>query len=155
MKLEVKSLMTGAPISVEADSAALAALDLMIEHGIRHLPVVDREGRVRGVVAFEDLRAALPVPVSLTCPLDASLRERMLDIAVSDVMSESAVTIEADSDLQEAVDRMLDGRFGCLPVVDERGHLDGILTQSDLLEALATVLWSEDAEGIAERTASA
>jgi len=39
---------------------------------------------------------------------------------------------------------MIEGRFSCLPVVDERGHLDGVLTATDLLHALATVLWSTD-----------
>ncbi len=62
MDLEVKAFMTGTPISIEPDMSALAALDLMIDHAIRHLPVVESDGRVVGIVSFEDLRAALPVP---------------------------------------------------------------------------------------------
>ncbi len=148
MGVEVKAFMSGTPISIERDTAALAALDLMIDHSIRHLPVVDSGGSVCGIVSFEDLRAALPVPVSLTQPLDTEGREAVLDIAVADAMTDSPITIEADATLEEAVSRMLEGRIGCLPIVDERGHLDGILTQTDLLQALATVLWSSDDETV-------
>ena len=54
------------------------------------------------------------------------------------------VTLAPDAPLQEAVSRMLQHRIGCLPIVDERGQLDGIVTQTDLLQALATVLWAEE-----------
>lgn len=142
MNTEVKGFMTGAPVSIERDTSALGALDLMINHAIRHLPVVDPSQRVCGVVSFEDLRAALPIPVSLTAPPSAEARQQALDVSVADVMTDAPVTIAADADLDLAVSRMIDGRFACLPVIDERGHLDGILTATDLLQALATVLWS-------------
>ncbi|MCP4038905.1 MAG: CBS domain-containing protein, partial [bacterium] len=41
MEPKVKAYMTGTPIALEADAPALAALDLMVEHGFRHLPVID------------------------------------------------------------------------------------------------------------------
>ncbi|MDP6977739.1 MAG: CBS domain-containing protein [Myxococcota bacterium] len=154
MEVEVKAFMTGTPVSIERDTAALAALELMIDHAIRHLPVVDPSGSVCGIVSFEDLRAALPVPVSLTQPLDADTRQSVLDVSVADAMTDAPVTIAADAQLEEAVTRMLEGRFGCLPIVDERGHLDGILTQTDLLQALATVLWSSGDENVVTKSAT-
>lgn len=144
MDLEVKAYMSGAPLSIEPDASAIAALDLMIEHAIRHLPVVDGKGRVRGIVSFEDLRAALPVPISLTRPLEPAARQSAFDVRVSDAMTAAPMTISADTPLREVVSRMLQHRIGCLPIVDERGVLDGIVTQTDLLQALATVLWSEE-----------
>ena len=57
-------------------------------------------------------------------------------------MTPDPTTIRADASLAEAVSRMLEGRFGCLPIVDDNGRLGGILTETDLLQALATVLWS-------------
>jgi len=119
----------------------LGAIDLMIDHGIRHLPVVDRARRVCGVVSFDDLRAALPVPVSLHVPLTVDERRAVSDAAVGEVMTYSPVTIAYDAPLEEAAQRMLDGRFGCLPVVDEDGRLDGMLSETDLLSALITTLW--------------
>jgi CBS domain-containing protein len=144
MDVDVKSFMTGAPISIEPDMSALAALDAMIDRGVRHLPVVDANRRVCGVVSFEDLRASLPIPVSLTIPPSAQGRQQALDVSVSDVMTPAPVTIGVDAPLDQAVSRMIEGRFSCLPVVDEHGRLDGILTTTDLLHALANVLWSTD-----------
>jgi CBS domain-containing protein/RNA polymerase-binding transcription factor DksA len=141
--VEVKAFMTGEPISIEPEASALAALDLMINHAIRHLPVVDGAGRVCGVLSFDDLRAALPVPVSLRAPLPVDERRSLPDPAVGEVMTYMPITIRYDAPLEEAAQRMVDGRFGCLPVVDEKGSLDGIITETDLLQALVTVLWSE------------
>lgn len=143
MTLEVKAFMSGEPISIEPEASALAALDLMIDHAIRHLPVLDAGDRVCGVVSIDDLRAALPVPVSLRAPLGVDDRRRLPDLAVGELMSFAPSTIRYDAPLEEAAQRMIDGRFGCLPVVDETGRLDGIITETDLLQALVTVLWSE------------
>ena len=142
MDLEVKAFMTGAPVFVEPDASALAALDLMIDAAIRHLPVVSRNDRVCGVLSFDDLRAALPIPISLKVPLAAEDRRSLLDLSVGDIMTYSPVTVASDAALEEAVEKMLEGHFGCLPVVDQDGRLDGILTETDLLDALATMLWS-------------
>lgn len=142
MNTNVKEFMTGSPISIEPEMSALAALDLMIDHAIQHLPVVDPGRRVCGVVSFHDLRAALPTPVSLVSPPSAEARQEALDVTVSEAMTPTPATIHADASLDQAVGRMIEGRFGCLPIVDENGRLDGILTQTDLLQVLATVLWS-------------
>lgn len=142
MKVEVKSYMSGEPVSIESDTSALAALDLMIGYGIRHLPVVGGGRRVCGVVSFDDLRAALPLPLSLRVPLTVEDRNTLPDPAVGEVMTYSPVTIRYDAPLEEAAQKMVDARIGCLPVVDEDGRLDGILTETDLLHALITVLWA-------------
>lgn len=142
MAHEVKSFMTGKPISIDAESPAIAALDLMVEFGIRHLPVIDEERRVRGVVSIDDLRAALPFSVRLTTPPGIEARQDASDLLVGEVMTFAPTTLRYDASLEKAVACMIDGRFGCLPIVDEEGHLEGILTETDLLHALATSLWS-------------
>jgi acetoin utilization protein AcuB len=143
MRTEVKTLMTGQPVSIEPDAPALAALDLMVEHGIRHLPVVDPEARVCGVLSFDDLRAALPGAVSLRVLPTTADRQAAGGIAVGEVMTYAPLTIRYDAPLEEAAQRMAEERVGCLPVVDEEGRLDGILTETDCLHALVTMLWSE------------
>jgi CBS domain-containing protein/RNA polymerase-binding transcription factor DksA len=140
MSLEIKSLMTGNPVSIEPGAPALAALDLMVEHGIRHLVVIDPEKKIRGVLSIDDLRAALPIPVNLKVPPKIEERRGVADMIVADVMTYAPVTLPYDASIEEAVERMIEGRFGCLPIVDEQGRLDGILTEIDLLHALATLL---------------
>jgi CBS domain-containing protein/RNA polymerase-binding transcription factor DksA len=143
MDLEVKAFMSGTPVSIEPEASALAALDLMTEHGIRHLPVVEGGGRVCGVLSFDDLRAALPISLSLRAPLSVEERRELTDYAVGEVMTYGPATIRYDHPLEEAAQQMIEGRFGCLPVVDEQGRLDGIITETDLLHALVTLLWSD------------
>jgi len=142
VKSQVKSYMTGKPISIEPSASALAALDLMVDYGIRHLPVVDRAGHVCGVVSFDDLRAALPMPISRRVPPAVEERDTSFDLALGEVMTYSPVTIRYDAPLEEAAQLMVDGRIGCLPVVDEKGQLDGIVTETDLLQAVITALWA-------------
>jgi acetoin utilization protein AcuB len=143
VKPNVKSYMTGSPVCMEVDASALAALDLMVDHGIRHLPVVDRARRVVGVLSFDDLRAAFPVAVSLSAPPSQDERPLLRDIAVGEVMTYEPVTAVEGDPLEVAAQTMLDRRIGCLPVVDADGGLLGILSESDLLHALVTALWAE------------
>jgi CBS domain-containing protein/RNA polymerase-binding transcription factor DksA len=142
METNVKPYMTGSPVTIEAGASALEALDLMIEHGIRHLPVVDAKRRVTGVLSFDDLRAAFPLPISLKAPPPPQERPALRELAVGEVMTYAPVTVTADAPLEEATQLMAERRIGCLPVVDEDGRLDGIVTETDLLHALVTLLWT-------------
>jgi acetoin utilization protein AcuB len=142
--VDVKALMTGSPLAVQIDAAAVEALDLMIEHGIRHLPVVDGGRQVLGVLSLEDLKAALPVEIGLTRPPGASERTQLRDVSVGDVMSFAPVTIRAGESMGVAAERMADHRIGCLPVVDADGRLEGILTETDVLRAVATESWTSE-----------
>ncbi len=143
METPVKALMTGSPRTIEPEASALVALDLMIDHGIRHLPVVDATQRVVGVVSIDDLRAALPVAVSLTQPLGPRDREASKDLSVGEIMTWSPVVVGPEVPLEEAAACMAERRIGCLPVVDTEQQLHGILTETDVLHALATVLWTD------------
>jgi len=143
MKTPLKAFMTGTPIAIEADASALGALDLMIEHGIRHLPVVDAERRVLGVLSFDDLRAAFPQPISLKAPPALAERPSMGELSVGEVMTYAPVTASADVPLEEAAGLLAERRIGCLPVLDPQGRLEGIITETDMLQALATLLFAQ------------
>jgi CBS domain-containing protein len=119
----------------------------MVDRGIRHLPVLDEQRRVVGVLAVDDLRAALPVPVNAREPLPPADRDVAREWRVGDIMTHAPETIGEDASLAEAAERMADAHIGCLPVVDASGRLAAILTETDLLHALATALWSERLRG--------
>lgn len=144
MDVPAKEWMSGDPVAVEADASALEALDLMVDRGIRHLPVVDGERRVVGVLSVEDLRAALPFSVSPRHAPDPEERARALEWNVGDVMTHAPLTIREETAIAEAAEKMADQRLGCLPVVDAEGRLAGLLSETDLLHALATSLWSDE-----------
>lgn len=144
MDPSIKPWMSGSPVSIEAQASALEAHDRMVEYGIRHLPVVDGEQRVVGVVSIDDLRAALPVPLSLKAPCSPESLEAAREWQVGDVMTYAPQTIREDGRLGDAADRMADHRIGCLPVVDADGRLVAMLSETDLLRALATRSWADE-----------
>jgi acetoin utilization protein AcuB len=140
METTVKEWMTGDPVWIEPAASAREALDRMVDRGIRHLPVVDDKRRVIGVCSADDLRAVLPwhpgTPPSAETAADA------LQWTVGDVMTHAPVTARKTTGLGEAAESMARWRIGCLPVVDDEGGLLGILSETDLLHALSTMLWA-------------
>jgi CBS domain-containing protein/RNA polymerase-binding transcription factor DksA len=138
MPTTVKEWMSTDPVAIEPDAPAQEALELMLEHGIRHLPVVDARGRVVGVISIDDLRAALP--------LSAAARTVGMEIGagrVGELMTFAPHCVRAETPLGEAADRMAELRIGCLPVVESEGGLVGILSETDALRALAATLWTD------------
>jgi CBS domain-containing protein len=133
----VDELMSIDPVSVRAEASALEAYELMLRHGIRHLPVLGAGSRVAGVISADDLAAALALPLRPRRPLMHGQREEALEHVVAEMMSYAPVTIRRDATPADAAARMAEGRIGCLPVVDAKGRLEGIVTETDLLYALA------------------
>jgi acetoin utilization protein AcuB len=140
----VKQWMSGDPVSVAADASALEALELMQGRGIRHLPVVGGARHVVGVISVDDLRAALPFEVSLRVPASGMQAESAREWCVGDLMSHAPVTLRESDPLRLAAEKMAERRIGCLPIVDAKGRLSGLLSETDLLHALAALLWTDD-----------
>ncbi len=143
MEIPVKQLMSGDPVSVAPDAAASEALERMMDRGIRHLPVVDPDARVVGVLSIDDLRAALPVFSRGQGPLSESQRAASRELRVGDIMTHAPETLPEGASLSEAAERMADRRIGCLPIVEEDGRLAGMLSETDVLHALAASLWTD------------
>lgn len=133
----VKQLMTEDPLSVEEETLAISALDLMVDEGIRHLPVVDTCRCVVGIISIDDLAAALTVPVSLHHRLRRHDRNEERECKVGEVMTYTPDTVLPSVPAGEAALLMVQKAIGCLPVVDEQEHLVGILSETDVLRAFA------------------
>jgi CBS domain-containing protein/RNA polymerase-binding transcription factor DksA len=139
MTAQVKEWMSADPVTIEPDASAQQALASMIEHGVRHLPVVDSRGRVVGVISIDDLRAALPLAAAgVAAPVEFGGGR------VGELMTFAPHTVRAETPLAEAADRMAELRIGCLPVVESQGGLVGILSETDALRALASMLWTDE-----------
>jgi CBS domain-containing protein len=145
MVTQVRDWMTLKPVAVREDAAAVEALDTMVERGIRHLPVVDGDNSVLGVLSIDDLRGAFPFEISWKRPLDPEQRDEVWDVSVSDAMTWAPHTVHPEAALEDAVRLLAEHRIGCLPVVDARDELVGILSETDALRALGTFLDSGSA----------
>jgi CBS domain-containing protein len=137
--------MSRNPITIDPQAPLGTALAVMRERQIRHLPVVDDVGRFIGMLTDRDIRGVVlaPVVAEYVSPETAG-RLRTLETAlevvlVRDVMTWDALTIEPDAPLARAAAIMFEARAGSLGVV-EGGRLVGIVTERDVLKALAATL---------------
>jgi acetoin utilization protein AcuB len=104
---------------------------------IRHLPIVDDDGSLMGMISDRDLREyRVPLLDEIDDPDRA---DDLLDTALSEVMSADVVSVDVFEDLRAAVDLMLEYRVGAVPVV-EGDELVGILSYVDVLRAARDAL---------------
>ena len=133
----VKDRMSPEPICAKPDMAVTEAQALMRDNHIRHLPVVDDEGQLVGLVTQRSLLKALPSEVSHFSRFEVSYV--LAKIKVRDVMVANVLTIDEDTAIEEAARIMADQSIGCLPVM-RAGGLVGIITDNDLFTTMVDLL---------------
>lgn len=135
--LRVRDLMTSRLFVVRPADPITTLQDLMGDKNIRHVPVVDDDGALVGLVSERDL---VRRSVDADGDLPLSVRQDLLTAAkVQDIMTWQVDTIDADDNAATAAAMILDNKYGCLPVV-EQGALVGILTESDFVRHVAETL---------------
>ncbi|WP_375752772.1 CBS domain-containing protein [Vibrio sp. HN007] len=126
--IKVEDMMTRNPHTLLRSNSLADAKHLMEEHDIRHVPVVDTDHHLLGVVTQRDVLSAqesslqkIPEEKShtLTTPLDIAMRKNVM-------------TVDPNAGLKESATYMQKHKVGCLPVVDN-GLLVGIITDSDFV----------------------
>ena len=143
--VRVQDVMSPDPVTIGPSAALRTARMTMIDHEIRHLPVVGDGRRLMGIITDRDLRSAAVAPALLE-HLSGCARRRLRSatapleqLQVRDVMTWPVVTTRRGAPVAEAAAIMHAGRFGSLPVVED-GVLVGIVTERDALRALAATL---------------
>jgi CBS domain-containing protein len=130
----VEEIMTREVRTVGRNDTLRRADELLREIEGRHLPVLDDDGDVCGVLSQRDLyRGALLRALGFGSRAEERLLETMV---VKEAMREGAVTIAPSAPVAEAARRMVEHKIGCLPVVDGE-RLVGIVTETDLLRCVA------------------
>lgn len=133
-QLSVRDLMSDDVIAVRSGDDLATLRDLMITHHIRHMPVVDGDGELVGLVSHRDLlRASLIEQPDVASYMEEAVLER---IKVREVMTEGVESVEAETDLRDAAEIMYENKYGCLPVT-EGLRVVGILTESDFVRFMA------------------
>lgn len=137
--VKVREMMTTPVTTLEPNDNLAFAEELMTVERVRHLPVVDGDVLV-GILSHRDiLAAAIPSTSDPSTEQDVAAKRK---VRVDDVMRHDVETIGPDDDAVKAADILLAQKVGSLPVIDERRHLMGIVTESDFVsiarEALAT-----------------
>ncbi|NER81974.1 MAG: CBS domain-containing protein [Leptolyngbya sp. SIO1D8] len=160
MAKTVANVMTCDLLTVHPETPLQEAIQLLAKNRISGLPVVAQDGKLAGILSESDLMwqatgAPLPAYIML---LDSVIYlknparyseevHKALGQTVGEVMShDKPVTIQPDASLRYAAQLMHSKKVTRLPVVDETGALVGILTQGDIVRAMAESYQDETAE---------
>jgi acetoin utilization protein AcuB len=122
--------MTRNPATARPEDGIKDAIWKM-EHGhFRHLPVVDEQGKLIGMLSDRDIRLIRP-SLAFTSKEDAMVQ--LWSISVQQAAVFDPITVKQETTLKEAAELMLRWHVGGLPVVDDHGKLVGVITYTDLL----------------------
>jgi CBS domain-containing protein len=132
--MRVRDAMTAEVTTLQRNDKLTLADDIMRLGRIRHLPVLDEDGQLAGIVSQRDLfRGALAKALGYG---ERAQRQLMDTLAVKEVMTSEVITTTPDTPLAEAARVLVERKIGCLPVV-EAGRLAGIITEGDFVALAA------------------
>lgn len=142
-ELRCADIMSRPPMAVEPGVALKDAWAMMRREQIKALPVVDAQGRVLGIVTVADFMrlASLDTHEGLGQRLRTLIRGRSGQPSrVEEIMSTQAQVADARLHVMDLVPLFSRGGHHHIPIVDAQSRLVGVITQSDLVRALATAL---------------
>lgn len=135
VRLAVRDLMTEQVFAVREDDDLTAVRDVLYDHHVRHVPVVDDDHNFVGMISHRDLlRHALIEQSDLPRYLEEAVLEKT---RAREIMDRDVERVEPDTAIQEAAAVMFENKYGALAVVSA-GRLVGILTEADFVRFLAS-----------------
>jgi acetoin utilization protein AcuB len=136
MKINYKGFMRDMiqknPVTISPDMSFYEARNLIHEKGVRHLPVVDKNNKLVGIVTDRDIREAAPSDATLLSVQELNYLLGKLKVSAFMTPKDKLVTITPDTVIEDAVQLMHDNKIGCLLVL-EGEKLYGIFTETDAL----------------------
>jgi len=132
----LKDIMAKNPFSINIKEPFSRIVEILREHNIRHLPVVDDEHKIKGIVTQRDLYRTISPRKTMEGELIYD-KEDLDKFILEYVMTKEVITLKEDDTLGHAASLMGIKKCGCIPVVDDDDRVIGILTQIDVLMTLA------------------
>ncbi len=131
--MNVESIMVTKVVIARMDDTVRRLDGLFHKHKLRHLPVIDG-GVIVGVISDRDLLRSIS-PYVGTVAEDGRDRET-LNHKAHQIMTRNPITITPETPVDDAGQILLKHNVSCLPVLDDSGHVVGIITKKDILRAL-------------------
>jgi CBS domain-containing protein len=150
MNKTVAEIMTPNPMTVKPETPLKEAISILAEHKISGLPVVNEQDQLVGIISENDLMwqetGVEPPPYIMLLDSVIYLENpnryekeihKALGQTVQDVMSDKPITITIDQSVKQAARLLHQKKIRRLPVINEQGKVVGILTQGDIIRAMA------------------
>ena len=135
--------MTRKVVTVGPGAGIFEAREIMVRNEFRHLPVVEEDGTLIGIVTDRDIRSAMPSAFIGEEEIERE-RERLTRLKVGDIMTRNPVTVSPENTIEDALLLIQKMHVGAFPVVDRQGKIRGILSIRDLVRAFINVLGIEE-----------
>ena len=136
--------MTTRIVTVTPETTIVKARDLLREHNIKQVPVVNKQGQLVGILTDRDIRSAWASPATTLSIYELTYVLQKLN--VESIMVKNVITTTPDATIERAAKIMHDHKIGSLPVV-EGDKVVGIITSTDLMEVLLDALGIEEESG--------
>ena len=128
----IKEYMQKNPITITPDASFYEARAIIRDKGIRHLPVVDKNHQLVGLITDRDIREAAPSDATSLSVHELHYLLGKLKVSAFMVPKSKVITITSDTVVEKAVLLMQQHKVGCLPIL-EGEKLIGIITETDIL----------------------
>jgi CBS domain-containing protein len=143
-----RDVMVPKVLMVHVDDSLMEAVFLMADRHVRHLPVVDQDGRLVGILSERDLRALLGVPSAHSFWPAHAIGQKL----VGEVMHPSVIIGAPDESWSQLVARMIVHDIGAVPIVDTDRRPIGIVSYVDLLREACRLVQCEQLANEAARS---
>ena len=137
----VRDRMTPDPKTVSPDVPIAEALERMRHDKVHRYPVVDKKGKMVGIVSHTDLLYAAPSSVTSLNVWEVTYL--LNQVKVKETMTKEVITVDESCPIEEAARLMRDNQVGGLPVV-RGGELVGIITESDLFKVFLELVMAQE-----------
>lgn len=134
----VKDNMTRNPYTVGQEQSVSEALDIMSASKVHRLPVVDKKGKLIGIVTESLIASNTPNNSSSLSVFE--LNYLLNKLQIKDIMIKEPISCYPDTLLEEAATTLRKHDIGCLPVVNEENALVGLITHNDIFEAFINLM---------------
>ncbi|MES2624800.1 MAG: CBS domain-containing protein [Pseudomonadota bacterium] len=129
--MQVRDFMTCKVVCVELDDTLNVVKEIFDNTRFHHLLVVDNH-KLRGVISDRDLLKAISPNIGLASETErdtATLKKH-----AHQIMSRNIVTLQPNASLEDVVDVFTCCRISCVPIIDQHGNVEGIVSWRDLLQ---------------------
>ncbi len=131
----VEDIMSTDVFTLGRNDKLSVADDLMKQQRIRHIPVLNADGDLCGILTQRDLFRGILLK---SLGYGSRAEQKMLDsLSIKEAMRDEVITITPDSTLSDAANLMLYNKIGCLPVVDGE-RLVGMISEADFVKQFAS-----------------
>jgi CBS domain-containing protein len=120
--MQVREIMTATPITCTPGTSLGVAASRMAESNAGILPVVNDKGKLAGIITDRDI-----------CIAVSRTNRNALSISVREVMTRKVVSVHPEDDVRRALALMRTARVRRVPVVDDAGHVTGLVSMDDVV----------------------